>query len=90
MSADASCKLRRADPGVDGELAAALMVEYLTWGNERLRDEYGVVEPVTDPSFERERLGAYRPPAGVLLIAECDGDPAGVGALRMLSAASPR
>jgi GNAT superfamily N-acetyltransferase len=86
MSADASCRLRRADPGVDGEVAAALMVEYLTWGNQRLRDEYGVVEPPTDPSFERERLGAYKPPAGVLLIAECDGDPAGVGGLRMLSA----
>jgi GNAT superfamily N-acetyltransferase len=86
MSAHPPCKLRRADPGVDGEVAAALMVEYLTWGNERLRDEYGVVEPPADPSLEREHLGGYEPPTGVLLIAECDGDPAGVGALRMLSA----
>jgi GNAT superfamily N-acetyltransferase len=47
--------------------------------------EYGVDEPPTDPSEQRSKLAEYRRPAGVLLVVECGGEVAGVGALRWLS-----
>jgi len=78
------CLIRGAAPGVDDDAVATLMVAYLTWAIERLASEHGVDEPPTDPSLVREGLANYRPPAGRLLLAECDGQPVGVGALRTL------
>ena len=84
MSVSSGCLIREAQPGVDDEAVAALMVEYLTWAIDRLADDYGVDEPPTHPSLVRDGLVNYRPPVGRLLLAECDGQPVGVGALRTL------
>ena len=86
MPASSGCLVREAQPGVDDEAVAALMVEYLTWAIDRLASDYGVDEPPTHPSLVRDSLVNYRPPIGKLLLAECDGQPAGVGALHMLEA----
>ena len=69
-------------------LSPTLMVAYLTWAIDRLADDYGVDEPPTHPSLVRDSLVNYRPPIGKLLLAECDGHPAGVGALHMLDAST--
>jgi GNAT superfamily N-acetyltransferase len=84
MSAARGYLIREAEPGLDDEAIAALMVDYLTWAIERLANEYGVDEPPTHPSLVRDGLASYRPPLGKLLLAECDGQPAGMGAIRKL------
>jgi GNAT superfamily N-acetyltransferase len=84
MSVASNCLIREAVPDVDDDAVAALMVPYLTWAIERLATEYGVDEPPTHPSLVREGLANYHPPAGRLLLAECDGQSVGVGALRTL------
>jgi GNAT superfamily N-acetyltransferase len=84
MSVAGGCLIREAEPGLDDDAAAALMVDYLTWAIERLASEYGVDEPPTHPSLVRDGLSNYRPPFGKLLLAECDGRPVGVGAIRTL------
>jgi GNAT superfamily N-acetyltransferase len=78
-------QIREAVAGVDDDAVTALMVEYLTWAHERLREEYGVDEPPTDPGEQRSKLAEYRPPAGVQLVVDCGGEVAGVGALRWLA-----
>ncbi len=78
--------IREARPGADVEAAAALMVTYLTWGHERLREEYGLEEAPSNPADVVASLSAYQPPRGVLLITERDGRVVGVGALRRLGA----
>lgn len=72
-----------AGPGRDDDVAR-LMADYMTWAHQRLRDEFGVTEPPADPALLREGLSAYRRPEGVLLVAECEGAAAGVGAVRRL------
>jgi len=57
----------------------------MQWAHERLARELGVQEPPADPAEIRDHLDDYRPPKGRLLLAECDGQAAGVGALRMLA-----
>ena len=84
MSIARGCLIRAAAPGVDDDAVATLMVAYLTWAIERLASEHGVDEPPTHPSLVREGLANYHPPAGRLLLAECDGQSVGVGALRTL------
>jgi GNAT superfamily N-acetyltransferase len=84
MSFSNGCVIREAAPGLDDQAVAALMVDYLTWAIERLANEYGVDEPPTHPSLVEAGLDSYRPPSGRLLLAECDGKPAGVGAIRKL------
>ena len=84
MSVAGGCLIREADPGFDDDAVAALMVDYLTWAIERLASVYGVDEPPTHPSLVRAGLSNYRPPFGKLLLAECDGRPVGVGAIRTL------
>jgi ribosomal protein S18 acetylase RimI-like enzyme len=60
------------------------MAAYLSWGAERLREEYGVEEAPANPSEVRGTLAAYQPPGGRLLLAYSSGHPVGVGALRLL------
>ena len=84
MSVAGDYLLREAEPGFDDDAVAALMVDYLTWAIERLASEYGVDEPPTRPSLVREGLASYSPPFGKLILAECDGHPVGVGAIRAL------
>jgi GNAT superfamily N-acetyltransferase len=78
------CLIREAESGLDDDVVAALMGDYLTWAIERLAHEYGVDEPPTHPALVRDGLGSYRPPLGKLIVAECNGKLAGVGALRKL------
>jgi hypothetical protein len=81
----AAFQIREAEPGVDDDAVAALMVDYLNWAIERLAADYGVAEPPTHPSLVRDGLASYRPPVGKLMLAESDGQPVGVGAIRMLA-----
>jgi GNAT superfamily N-acetyltransferase len=78
-------ELREATVGVDDDAVTRLLVEYLAWAGQRLLDEYSVDDLPTDPSHVPQSLGEFRRPRGVLLLALCDGQPAGVGALRCLS-----
>jgi GNAT superfamily N-acetyltransferase len=75
-------QVREATPGVDDDAVTALMVEYLTWALRRLRQEYGVDDPPTEPALVRDSLAAYRRPNALILLAEATGSPVGVGALR--------
>lgn len=77
--------IRDAERGRDDDAVVRLMAEYMTWAHERLASESGVREPPANPAEIRDHLDDYRPPKGRLLLAECDGEPAGVGALRILS-----
>jgi len=86
MSVAGGCLIRDAQPGLDDDAVAALMVDYLTWAIQRLAQDYGVDEPPTHPSLVREGLVHYRPPIGRLILAECEGQPVGVGAIRTLKA----
>ena len=76
--------IRDAEPGADDDAVVQLMTDYMTWAHERLANEFDVDEPPADPAEIRDHLDDYRPPRGRLLLAECEGEPAGVGALRML------
>src|SRR4029453_1031162 len=86
MSVAGGCLIREAEPGLDDDAVAALMVDYLTWAIERLAQECGVDEPPTHPSLVRDGLVNYRPPIARLILAECEGQPVGVGAIRTLRA----
>jgi GNAT superfamily N-acetyltransferase len=77
-------EIREARSEADEAAAATLMAAYLTWGAERLREEYGVQEKPADPSQVAGTLDTYRPPTGLLLLADWSGRPVGVGALRQL------
>jgi GNAT superfamily N-acetyltransferase len=85
MPVSGTWAVREALPGVDDGAVADLMVEYLEWANGRLRDEYGIDDPPTDPGRVLESLAEFRRPRGLLLLAESDGRPAAIGALRRLS-----
>src|SRR5262245_61871661 len=84
MAAPSSVTIRDAEPGTDDEAVVRLMGEYMSWAHERLANEFNVYEPPADPAEIAEHLGDYRQPNGRLLLADSDGVPAGVGALRML------
>jgi GNAT superfamily N-acetyltransferase len=79
-----SVTIRDAEPGRDDDAVVGLMDAYMFWAHERLAREFDVHEPPADPADIRQHLDDYRPPKGRLLLAECDGTAAGVGALRML------
>jgi GNAT superfamily N-acetyltransferase len=77
-------EIREARSDADEAAAATLMAAYLTWVLRRLREEYGVEDKPADPSQVAATLSAYKPPSGVLLLAQLAGRPVGVGALRKL------
>jgi GNAT superfamily N-acetyltransferase len=74
--------LRRAVPGADDDAVSRLMVEYLDWALGRLRKEYSIEDPPTEPGQVRARLGSYQRPQGLTLLGERAGRPVGVAALR--------
>ncbi|MDP9796791.1 GNAT superfamily N-acetyltransferase [Catenuloplanes nepalensis] len=80
-----SVTLRHAALPADADALTALMGDYLTWAVGRLRDEYGVEDSPTDLGAIRESLPYFVPPKGLLLIAERDGEPIGVAALRTIA-----
>ena len=77
--------LREAEAGGDDKTIAGVMVESLEGAHGRLRELYGVDDPPTDPRLVCQSLHEFRRPHGVLLLAESDGRPAAIGALRRLS-----
>ncbi|GAB7053016.1 GNAT family N-acetyltransferase [Catenuloplanes indicus] len=77
--------LRHADLSTDSDAVTALMSDYLSWAVGRLREEYGVEDSPTDLSAIRESLPSFVPPKGLLIVAERDGEPVGVAALRTLT-----
>ncbi|WP_051799725.1 GNAT family N-acetyltransferase [Catenuloplanes japonicus] len=79
-----SVVLRHADLATDSDAIAALMSDYLTWAVGRLREEYGLEDSPTDLSTIRESLPSFVPPKGLLIVAELDGEPVGVAALRTI------
>jgi GNAT superfamily N-acetyltransferase len=82
MGARTGATVRQAIPGRDDDAAARLMADYLTWAVRRLREEYGLEEPPTEPSRVRAELPSFQPPRGLVLLAEAAGRAEGVGALR--------
>jgi GNAT superfamily N-acetyltransferase len=77
----ADLTVREAIAGTDDDAVIELMVDYLSSALLRLREDYGVEDPPTEPHMVRASLSAFRPPAGITLIAERGGRPVGVGAL---------
>ena len=80
----AEVEIREAKSAADEDDAARLVAEYLAWGSEQLLEHYGVSEAPAKASEVREKLNAYQPPAGRLLLAFWSGRAVGVGALRRL------
>lgn len=76
--------IRVANPGRDHSVIAALMSDYLSWALSQLEREYGITDMPVDPELTVHSLDAYVPPHGCAVIAEVEGRPAGVGALRQL------
>jgi hypothetical protein len=77
--------VREASSAEDDRKAARLMAEYLSWGAAGLREEYGIDEPPGDPREVLDKLGAFKPPDGSLILAEAGEATLGVGALRRLT-----
>lgn len=85
MAMSESTVIRDAQPGADDDAVVRLMTDYMTWAHERLANEFGVHEPPADRRRSVTISTTTARPKGRLLLAECEGKPAGVGALRMLS-----
>jgi GNAT superfamily N-acetyltransferase len=81
MTASSAWTLREATPA-DDDAVSALMVEYLSWALRRLREEYGVDDPPTQPALVRDSLASYRRPDALIVLAETGKRAVGVGALR--------
>ena len=76
--------IRVASPDRDHRALVVLMSDYLRWALGQLESEYGITDMPVDPEQTARSLDAYRLPHGLAVIAELDGRPAGVGALRQL------
>jgi ribosomal protein S18 acetylase RimI-like enzyme len=61
------------------------MTDYLTWALARLEAEYGIVDMPVDPGRAAGSQNAYRPPHGLLAVAELDEQIVGIGAVRTLT-----
>jgi ribosomal protein S18 acetylase RimI-like enzyme len=79
-----SVEVRGARPGQDEAIVSTLMAEYLAWALDELEAEYGVVDMPVDPTRAAGSLDAYRPPHGLIAVAELDGQIAGIGAVHGL------
>ncbi|MGM9483310.1 GNAT family N-acetyltransferase [Roseateles sp. NT4] len=66
----------------------ALMRSFIAWHRERHAQDLDLIDAYFDKAAFEEELatlpGVYRPPAGALLLAQVDGEPAGCVALRAL------
>jgi GNAT superfamily N-acetyltransferase len=82
--AGAGPELRPARLETDAAGITDLMVEYLTGAIAQLQREYGITESPTDVDQVGRSLGAFLPPAGLMIVAEQDEKLVGVAALRML------
>ena len=77
-------EVRPAQTGRDDAAVSRLMTDYLVWALAQLEAEYGIVDMPVDPTQAAKSQDAYRPPHGLLAVAELDGQIAGIGAVRNL------
>jgi GNAT superfamily N-acetyltransferase len=83
MTLASSISVREATPE-DDDAVVVLVTAYLTWAHTILRDRHGVEEPPTEAALVQDSLAGFRRPSAMILLAERDGDPIGVGAVRGL------
>ncbi|SDT45369.1 GNAT family N-acetyltransferase [Microlunatus soli] len=74
------CRFRAASPA-DDDHVLGLMTEYMTWALATFEQTFGY--PMGgDPGHTPESLRRFRPPSGLIALAEVGGLPVGVAALR--------
>lgn len=74
-------RLREAD-AADDAAVLDLMTQYMTWALATFERTYGFAMTATEAQHTGAALAAFRRPSGLLVVAEVDGAPAGVAALR--------
>ena len=74
-------RIREASPS-DDDAVLGLMTEYMTWALATFEQTYGFAMGAS-PEHTADALRAFRRPSGVVALAELDGSPAGVAALRL-------
>ena len=84
-SPGSTVEVRGARADRDEAEVVRLMSEYLVWALAQLQAEYGIVDMPVDPSPAAGWLDAYRPPRGLIAVAELNGEIAGIGAVHALS-----
>lgn len=84
MTADRNIQIREATTSADDESIFALNLEYLTWATAQLVEKYGISWPV-DAGEVRKMLAKFKRPEGAIFLAEVDGKPVGVVAIRTLN-----
>lgn len=72
----------REASAVDDDAVLALMTEYMAWALATFESAYGFAMG-RDAEHSADALAKFRRPAGVVALAEVDGAPAGVAALRV-------
>jgi ribosomal protein S18 acetylase RimI-like enzyme len=77
-------EVRPAQTGRDEAAVSRLMTDYLVWALGQLEAEYRIVDMPVNPTQAAGSHDAYRPPHGLLAVAELDGQTAGIGAVRTL------
>lgn len=75
-------RVREATPRDDAPVLQ-LMTEYMTWALATFERTYGFAMAM-QPEHTAASLDKFRRPSGLLALAEVDGAPAGVAALRVL------
>jgi GNAT superfamily N-acetyltransferase len=66
----------------DDDVVLELMTEYMTWALSTFEETYGFAM-AGDARHTPAALGRFRRPSGVIALAEVEGSPAGVAALRV-------
>ena len=84
MTIETNVLVREATTAADDELTVNLNIEYLTWFFLRFSEELGISVPPVEENDVRETLEKFRRPTGMVLLAEINGESAGVVAIRTL------
>ena len=84
-SPSTTVEVRRARADRDEAEVLRLMGEYLIWALAQLEAEYGIADMPVDPTPVAGWLDGYRPPHGLVAVAELNGQIAGIGALHALT-----
>jgi len=88
-------KIVQFDPDIHMKDYRQMNIDYTHWMADQFRENYNIDlfsmvgktahEMVDNPEGARARFTTLKPPDGILLIVEDDGQVAGMGAVRMLS-----
>ncbi|WP_051432895.1 GNAT family N-acetyltransferase [Promicromonospora kroppenstedtii] len=73
---------RREADAADDAAVLDLMTQYMTWALATFERTYGFAMTAVEAQHTGAALAAFRRPSGLLVLAEVDGAPAGVAALR--------